>query len=76
MSLTMEQTKTLDEPKVDVELAIQHGLTEEEYGMMLEILGRVPTYTELGIYSVMWSEHRVDAFGIAGENACSCAERT
>ncbi|HTR80133.1 MAG TPA: phosphoribosylformylglycinamidine synthase subunit PurL [Bacteroidota bacterium] len=45
------------EPKITKELAIQHGLTEEEYKKILEILGRTPTYTELGIYSVMWSEH-------------------
>jgi phosphoribosylformylglycinamidine synthase len=45
------------EPQVDLKLALDHGLTEEEYGRILDILGRVPTYTELGIYSVMWSEH-------------------
>jgi phosphoribosylformylglycinamidine synthase len=53
----MDHIKTLDEPKVDIELAIQHGLTEEEYAMILKMLSRVPTYTELGMYSVMWSEH-------------------
>ncbi|MBX2992188.1 MAG: phosphoribosylformylglycinamidine synthase subunit PurL [Bacteroidetes bacterium] len=46
-----------NEPKVDVNRALQHGLTEEEYERILKILGRIPTYTELGIYSVMWSEH-------------------
>ncbi|MCK5086551.1 MAG: phosphoribosylformylglycinamidine synthase subunit PurL, partial [Melioribacteraceae bacterium] len=45
------------EPKVNLELAIEHGLTEEEYNRILKILDRVPTYTELGIFSVMWSEH-------------------
>lgn len=45
------------EPAVNVELALQHGLTEEEYERILLILGRTPTYTELGIFSVMWSEH-------------------
>jgi phosphoribosylformylglycinamidine synthase II len=45
------------EPLVSLELALQHGLTEEEYARVLQILGRTPTYTELGIYSVMWSEH-------------------
>ncbi len=45
------------EPAVTIELALQHGLTEEEYRKVLAILGRTPTYTELGIYSVMWSEH-------------------
>jgi len=42
---------------VDVELAKELGLTENEYNMILNYLGRVPTYTELGVYSVMWSEH-------------------
>jgi phosphoribosylformylglycinamidine synthase II len=50
-------TNILAEPRVDLELAIVHGLTEEEYGMILGVLGRLPTYTELGIFSVMWSEH-------------------
>ncbi|MCX6135718.1 MAG: phosphoribosylformylglycinamidine synthase subunit PurL [Ignavibacteriales bacterium] len=45
------------EPAVNLALALEHGLTEDEYGMILKILGRTPTYTELGIYSVMWSEH-------------------
>ena len=45
------------EPETTLASALQHGLTEEEYGRILSILGRVPTYTELGIYSVMWSEH-------------------
>jgi phosphoribosylformylglycinamidine synthase II len=35
----------------------QHGLTPEEYALIFEALGRVPSLTELGIYSVMWSEH-------------------
>ncbi|MGC8897934.1 MAG: phosphoribosylformylglycinamidine synthase subunit PurL [Bacteroidota bacterium] len=46
-----------EEPRVTFELALAHGLTEDEYKRILDILGRVPTYTELGIYSVMWSEH-------------------
>lgn len=45
------------EPKVNLQLAQEHGLTEEEYSKILNILNRVPTYTELGIFSVMWSEH-------------------
>jgi phosphoribosylformylglycinamidine synthase subunit PurL len=44
-------------PDVTPEIAREHGLTEEEYGWILEKLGRVPTFVELGIYSVMWSEH-------------------
>ncbi len=45
------------EPKVDLKLAKEHGLSEEEYKKILAILGRTPSYTELGIFSVMWSEH-------------------
>jgi phosphoribosylformylglycinamidine synthase II len=47
----------LQEPEVTLELARQHGLTDEEYGWIVEKLGRTPTFTELGIYAVMWSEH-------------------
>ncbi len=47
----------MHEPEVTLELAITHGLTEEEYERIIKILGRVPTFTELGIFSVMWSEH-------------------
>jgi len=42
---------------VDEALAAEHGLTDQEYSQILECLGRTPTITELGIYSVMWSEH-------------------
>ena len=38
-------------------LAIEHGLTEEEFERAVAILGRTPNLTELGIFSVMWSEH-------------------
>lgn len=47
----------MKEPVVDLKLAFEHGLNEDEYNKMLNILGRVPTFTELGIFSVMWSEH-------------------
>ena len=45
------------EPDVNEELAKKLGLTSDEYQKVLEILKRVPTYTELGVFSVMWSEH-------------------
>lgn len=45
------------EPKVTLEIALDHGLTEEEFGFIKEKLGRIPTFTEIGVYSVMWSEH-------------------
>ena len=47
----------MTEPEVNLELAKTFGLLEEEYNRILKILGRTPSYTELGIYSVMWSEH-------------------
>ncbi len=47
----------MQEPQVTLDLAKEHGLTEEEYERILKILGRVPSFTELGIFSVMWSEH-------------------
>ncbi len=40
-----------------VEQAKQLGLREEEFEKIIEILGRIPNFTELSIYSVMWSEH-------------------
>ena len=46
-----------DEPVVDIALAREHGLTDAEYQRIVEILGRTPSYPELGIFSVMWSEH-------------------
>jgi len=45
------------EIKVTPELAAEHGLTAEEYARIRKILGREPSFTELGIFSVMWSEH-------------------
>ena len=47
----------IQEPVIDIETAKEHGLSEEEYSKILEILGRDPNYVELGIFSVMWSEH-------------------
>src|SRR6202046_1377691 len=42
---------------VTPELLAQHSITAEEYSRILAALGRTPSLTELGIYSVMWSEH-------------------
>ena len=46
----------MTEPITDAVLD-RHGLTREEYQRILDIMGRTPTITELGIFSVMWSEH-------------------
>jgi phosphoribosylformylglycinamidine synthase subunit PurL len=43
--------------QVDVKTAQALGLTEDEFQMICNILGRIPNYTELSLYSVMWSEH-------------------
>ena len=51
-------SKTLHaDPAVTAELVKQHGLTPEEFDRIKKILGREPNFTELGIFSVMWSEH-------------------
>ncbi len=47
----------MNEPEVTLNLALEHGFTKEEYSRVISILGRIPSYTELGIFSVMWSEH-------------------
>ncbi len=48
---------TADQSLADLKTALELGLTEEEFGKIKEILGRTPNFTELSIYSVMWSEH-------------------
>jgi phosphoribosylformylglycinamidine synthase subunit PurL len=45
------------EIRVTPEIAAEHGLTADEYARVKQILGREPNITELGIFSVMWSEH-------------------
>src|SRR5271168_2078981 len=45
------------EIKVTPEIAAEHGVTRDEYARIQQILGRDPNITELGIFSVMWSEH-------------------
>ena len=47
----------MPDPAITPELVAKHGLTPEEYSRIKEILGRDPNFTELGIFSVMWSEH-------------------
>jgi len=45
------------EIKITAEVAAEHGLTAEEFARVRKILGRDPSITELGVFSVMWSEH-------------------
>jgi len=47
----------MEQPKVTRQMVKDHGLNDEEYQKIIEILGREPNFTELGIFSVMWSEH-------------------
>jgi phosphoribosylformylglycinamidine synthase II len=47
----------MPDPAVTPELVAKHGLTPEEFARIRTILGREPNFTELGIFSVMWSEH-------------------
>ncbi|SDG05358.1 phosphoribosylformylglycinamidine synthase subunit PurL [Thalassobaculum litoreum] len=48
---------TLPNAAITDEVVAEHGLTQDEYQVVLRILGREPNLTELGIFSVMWSEH-------------------
>ncbi len=45
------------DPEITPELVAEHGLSTDEYALVVEILGRTPTFTELGVFSAMWSEH-------------------
>jgi len=47
----------VNDVKITPEIVKEHGLTEEEYQRIIDAMGREPNITELGIYSVMWSEH-------------------
>ena len=47
----------MQEPPITPDLIAAHGLKPEEYERILEIIGREPTFTELGIFSAMWNEH-------------------
>jgi phosphoribosylformylglycinamidine synthase subunit PurL len=57
VNLPMTSQMPTAEPAVTPDLIKQHGLTPEEFERIKKILGREPNFTELGIFSVMWSEH-------------------
>jgi phosphoribosylformylglycinamidine synthase subunit PurL len=48
---------TRPEPEITPELVASHGLKPDEYERILALIGRTPTFTELGIFSAMWNEH-------------------
>ncbi|MEO1452349.1 MAG: phosphoribosylformylglycinamidine synthase subunit PurL [Pseudomonadota bacterium] len=47
----------MPEPSITDDLIASHGLTPDEYARIEEIIGRTPSFTELGIFSAMWNEH-------------------
>ena len=51
------QSAPMQEPQITPQVVASHGITPDEYQRIEQILGRAPNYTELGIFSVMWSEH-------------------
>src|SRR6266849_6785198 len=55
--MKMAPVSLAGEPSINVGQARAHGLTAHEYQTIQELLGRTPTFTELGVFSVMWSEH-------------------
>jgi phosphoribosylformylglycinamidine synthase subunit PurL len=53
----MVEQRASKQPRDTAELVANHGITPDEYQKIIKILGREPNYTELGVFSVMWSEH-------------------
>ncbi len=47
----------MQDPAITDDLIASHGLSPDEYANLLDIIGRAPTFTELGIFSAMWNEH-------------------
>ncbi|MEP2889226.1 phosphoribosylformylglycinamidine synthase subunit PurL [Tateyamaria sp.] len=47
----------MQEPQITDDLIAAHGLSADEYARILDIIGRTPSFTELGIFSAMWNEH-------------------
>ena len=47
----------MNDPSITKELVESHGLKPDEYDLIISIINRVPTFTELGIFSAMWNEH-------------------
>lgn len=45
------------EPAITPDIIAKHGLNKDEYQRILDLIGRTPTFTELGIFSAMWNEH-------------------
>jgi phosphoribosylformylglycinamidine (FGAM) synthase-like enzyme len=56
-SLNRDTAVISNEPAITPDLIAQHGLKPDEYERILKLLGRAPSFTELGIFSAMWNEH-------------------
>ncbi|MCX6154192.1 MAG: phosphoribosylformylglycinamidine synthase subunit PurL [Candidatus Kapabacteria bacterium] len=54
---SFKNNEIFSETEVNETTALELGLTEDEYRQIVKVLGRTPSYTEIGIYGVMWSEH-------------------
>ncbi|MFL5522855.1 MAG: phosphoribosylformylglycinamidine synthase II, partial [Gemmatimonadaceae bacterium] len=52
-----EVTPRAGDPTITPALVAEHGLTKGEYDRLVDMLGRTPTFTELGVVSALWSEH-------------------
>ncbi|HWV56651.1 MAG TPA: phosphoribosylformylglycinamidine synthase subunit PurL [Longimicrobiales bacterium] len=57
MTTTVAPAPFPGDPPITPELVAEHGLTPEEYDLIVGAIGREPTYTELGVFSALWSEH-------------------
>ena len=55
--MILEGRRMPQKPAVTPALAAEHGLKPDEYARILKLIGRAPTFTELGIFSAMWNEH-------------------
>ena len=76
MSAPLSGSAGRSEPALTPEVVARHGLTEAEYAVVLEFLGRRPNLTELGIFSVMWSEHcSYKSSQASGSRSCRPAGR-
>src|SRR5881394_959667 len=53
----MNEPRITNQPQITPELVASHGLKPDEYERILKLIGRVPSFTELGIFSAMWNEH-------------------
>ena len=79
--MNSSSTTAASEPSITPEILRDHGITPEEYDKILKSLGRTPTLTELGIFSVMWSEHcsykssRVHLKRLPTRSRSSCKDR-